>query len=171
MTVFVEQPLALPGSAKYKYQNIPFNGSVANAIVLRTLLSNGGQWQKMILGLNHYFDKSLDVQPLGEYIVRMHKFNSKAAESVLELQTLGFWYQLSSYLRIQGRLSKCHKMYTTIISDQKLYPKDVGDTTNKCKHPAHFSKAKLVCSRFATIYYSNVINFLQIYPNLQKFTS
>ena len=44
------------------------------------------------------------------------------------------------------------------------------ETNIKYKLPAHFSKVKLVCRSFATIYYSNIVTFLQIYPNLIQFT-
>ena len=44
------------------------------------------------------------------------------------------------------------------------------ENTNKCKLPVHFSKAKLTCFPFVTIYYFNVFIFHQIYPNLLQFT-
>ena len=53
------------------------------------------------------------------------------------------------------RLLICHKIYTSIISDYKLNPK---------KLYIYFSKAKLAWYPFATIYYSNVLTFLQINP-------
>ena len=33
------------------------------------------------------------------------------------------------------RLSKCHKIYTSIILDSKLYPIDMYETTNKYNFP------------------------------------
>ena len=41
------------------------------------------------------------------------------------------------------------------------------ETSNKYELPVRYSKAKLA---FATIYYSNEITFLQMYPNLLQFT-
>ena len=32
--------------------------------------------------------------------------------------------------RANIRLSKCHKIYTSVISDQKPYPKEMQETTN-----------------------------------------
>ena len=43
-------------------------------------------------------------------------------------------------------------------------------TTNKYKLPVHFCKSKLACYPFATIYYSNVLPFLLIYPYLLQYT-
>ena len=42
-----------------------------------------------------------------------------------------------------GRLSKCHKIDNSIISQQKLYPKEMSESTNKYKRLVHLSKAKL----------------------------
>ena len=52
----------------------------------------------------------------------------------------------------------------------KLYIKEMRETFNKYKLSVHFSKPKLSCYHFATIYYPNVFIFLQIYPHLLKFT-
>ena len=49
---------------------------------------------------------------------------------------------------------------------QKLYPTEMRETTSKYKLPVHFSKAKLVCYPFATIYYLNVRIFHKIHLHL-----
>ena len=46
----------------------------------------------------------------------------------------------------------------------------MSETTNKYKRPVCFSKAKLAWYPFTTIYFLTVLNILQIYPNLLKFT-
>ena len=38
------------------------------------------------------------------------------------------------------RRSKCHKIYTSIISDQEPYPKELHETTNKYKLPVHLQR-------------------------------
>ena len=43
-------------------------------------------------------------------------------------------------------------------------------TTNKYKLSVDFSKAEVACCPFATIYYSNVLTFLQMYPPSLQFT-
>ena len=44
------------------------------------------------------------------------------------------------------------------------------ETTKKYKLPTHFSKAKLACYPFSTIYYSNVFTFpLKKYPHLRTY--
>ena len=63
------------------------------------------------------------------------------------------------------KLSKCHKIYTSVISDQKLYPKEMRQTTYKYKLPLPFSKAKLAWCPLATICYSKVFTVLQIDPH------
>ena len=45
-------------------------------------------------------------------------------------------------------------------------PKKMRETTNKYKLPVYFSKAKLACYPFSTIFYSNIFTFLQIFPHL-----
>ena len=52
----------------------------------------------------------------------------------------------------------------SIISDQKLYPQEMREATNKYSLPVDFSKAKLVCYPFATIYYTNEFTIVQINP-------
>ena len=54
--------------------------------------------------------------------------------------------------------------------DQKLYPKEMHGAPNKYRLPVHFSKAKLACYPFVTIYYLYVLNFLQISPHLLQHT-
>ena len=58
----------------------------------------------------------------------------------------------------------------SIILDQQPYPKEMPETTNKHKLIVNFSKAKLACYAFATIYYSNVFTCLQLYPHFLLFT-
>ena len=40
------------------------------------------------------------------------------------------------------RVSKYQQIYTDIISDKKLYPKEISETTYKYKFLVHFSKAR-----------------------------
>ena len=48
-------------------------------------------------------------------------------------------------------LFKLHKMYTSLISDQKLHPEEIRETTNKYKLPVDFYKAKMYCDPSANI--------------------
>ena len=67
----------------------------------------------------------------------------------------------SNLLTLLIRPSKCHKNYTSNISDQKLYPKEMSETTNKYKRlkpnwPANplqpfNTKMYLLWSKFAPI--------------------
>ena len=43
-------------------------------------------------------------------------------------------------------------------------------TTNKYMLPVNFSKAKLACNHFDTMYYSNVLTFLKTYLHLIPFS-
>ena len=81
-------------------------------------------------------------------------------------------------IEFESRLSKCHTIYTSIISDQKLCPKEILDTPNKYKLPAHFSKAKftlppcipqiyLLFSKFSPIYF-NLLTMLMTKCQYQK---
>ena len=83
---------------------------------------------------------------------------------------LVFWSDLLYMVEVSvanaARLSKCHKAYTSIILDKKLYHKEMGETTNKYKLPAHFSKAKLALPPYS----SNIFTFLQFVPHLLNFT-
>ena len=63
-----------------------------------------------------------------------------------------------------SRLSKYHKIYTSIVSDQKHYHKEMRKTTNEFKLPLYYAKAKMACSPFSTISHLNVFIFLQINP-------
>ena len=61
------------------------------------------------------------------------------------------------------RLSQCHKIYTSIVSDQKKVPKRHKPLIIN-KLSVIFSKGKLICYPFVTIIYSNRLTFLQVYP-------
>ena len=68
------------------------------------------------------------------------------------------------------RISKCHKRYMTIISDQKPYPKEMCEINHTNKIHVDFFKDNLACYPFATIYQSNIFIFLEKYPHSLQFT-
>ena len=124
------------------------------------------------------------------------KYNTLHCESYVNrgfsLQGVGVttgrvWYQLSNPVMFtwkQLRLSKSHTIFTSMMFNQKLHPKQKRKTTYKYKLQEHFSKNKLALCPFATIYFSNAFTFLQytykvdikaltprkLTPKLQKFT-
>ena len=59
-----------------------------------------------------------------------------------------------------GRRSKCHKIYTSMISDQKLYPLKNAQKTFEMQASCIFFQIQTVLLPFAPLYYSNLITIL-----------
>ena len=62
--------------------------------------------------------------------------------AVADLCVAGVVMPFYTYTMVSGngftQTFKCHKVFKRIISDQKLQPKEIHETTNKYKLPIHF---------------------------------